>query len=407
MPVKHKIMNLFRALHPARLSDLAAYMLKDEAISGKLIVASVALALIATNTSLRASYESLWYTNLSIGLGQWSLSLSLRHWVNDGLMTIFFLVVGLELKRELIMGELHNFKTALLPITAAIGGMATPALIYMVINSGGASFGGWAIPMATDIAIVIGLLALLGSRIPSSVRLFLLTLAIVDDIAAIIVIAVFYSTGINVTILCLVAVVSLATIALQKIKLLPLPIFVMISIFIWLLLNASGVHPSIAGALVGLLAPLGVSSLSRKSIAERLERFTIPISTLLVVPLFAFANAGITISLGSFRDVSTSPIATGVILGLVLGKFLGVAGMSWLIIKLGFSKLPTNASWSHMIGVALLAGIGFTVSIFVADLAFEQNEFTTIAKLSIVIASIISALLGLSVLRYATKLDAE
>lgn len=401
--MKNVFINLARKLRPTRLSGLATYLLKDEAISGKLIIVAVILALIATNTPLNGAYEALWHTNFSIGLGDWSLSLDLRHWVNDALMTIFFLVVGLELKRELITGELREFKTAILPIAAAIGGMIVPALIYMLINHGGEGFKGWAIPMATDIAIVIGLLALLGSRIPSSIRLFLLTLAIVDDIAAVIVIAIFYSSGISIGMLCLVVALSAILLLLQRMKLLSLPLFIAIAVILWLLINASGIHPSIAGALIGLLAPLTMAGRHKKSIAERVEKFTIPISTLLIVPIFAFANAGIVISWSGFHSIYAEPIALGIIFGLVAGKFIGIAGISWLMIKLGVSKLPNDSNWGHVIGVAMLAGIGFTVSIFVTNLAFDQEQFTMVAKLSIFAASIVSAVLGLVVLRYIVK----
>ncbi len=401
--MKNKLIRLAKTLHPARLSELATYLLKDEAISGKLIIVAVILALIATNTTLKTSYEALWHTNLNIGLGQWSLSLDLRHWINDGLMAIFFLVVGLELKRELISGELRKFKTAILPIAAAIGGMVVPALIYISLNAGGEGSRGWAIPMATDIAIVIGLLALLGKRVPSSIRLFLLTLAIVDDIAAVAVIAIFYSTGINVAMLSFVVALAAVSVLLEKMKRLSLPVFIVIAVMLWLLINASGLHPSIAGALIGLLAPLTITSTHKESIAERLERFTIPISTLLVVPLFAFANAGIALSLSSFQGESALPIAGGIILGLVVGKVVGIVGASWLTIKFGISKLPSGSNWNHIIGVGMLAGIGFTVSIFVTELAFDQEQFITISKLAIFIASIISGCIGLVSLRYVNQ----
>lgn len=401
--MKNKLIYLAKTLHPARLSELATYLLRDEAISGKLIIGAVVLALIATNTALKTSYESLMQTHLTIGLGQWSLVLDLRHWINDGLMAIFFLVVGLELKRELISGELRKFRTAILPIVAAIGGMVVPALIYIMINTSGDGFRGWAIPMATDIAIVIGLLALLGKRVPSSIRLFLLTLAIVDDIAAVIVIAIFYNSGINLAMLFFIIALSAVSILLEKSRHLSLPVFIVIAVILWVLVNASGIHPSIAGALIGLLAPLTITSRHKQSIAERLERFTIPISTLLVVPLFAFANAGIALSLNSFRSDSALPIAGGIILGLVVGKAVGITGASWLMIKLGVSKLPSNSNWNHVIGVSMLAGIGFTVSIFVTELAFNQEQFISIAKLSIFIASVIGGFLGLFALTYGSK----
>lgn len=318
-------------------------------------------------------------------------------------MAIFFLVVGLELKRELITGELKKFNTAILPLAAAVGGMVVPALIYISLNAGGEGSRGWAIPMATDIAIVIGLLALLGKRVPSSIRLFLLTLAIVDDIAAVIVIAVFYGAGINVVMLLMIAVLIAITMLLKKMKLLTLSVFVVIGVVLWLLVNASGVHPSIAGALLGLLAPLTTVVKHKKTIAERLERITIPISTLIVVPLFAFANAGIVFSLSSLRSEAALPVAAGIIIGLVVGKVVGIVGASWLMVKLGLSVLPTNSNWNHVIGVGMLAGIGFTVSIFVTELAFDQEQLIAVSKLSIFVASILSGILGLAVLRFMIK----
>ncbi len=397
--LKDKLAQITKKLHPARLSELATYLLKDEAISGKLIIGATVLALLAANTALSSLYNGFLHTNLTIGLGSWALSKDLQHWIDEGLMAIFFLVVGLELKRELVKGELRKIKTATLPFAAAIGGMIVPALIYMALNRGSDSFSGWAIPMATDIAFAVGILALLGKRVPSSIRLFLLTLAIVDDIGAVIVIAVFYSTGINLYMLAIAATIAALILILQKLKLLNMSVFVVAAIGIWLAINASGVHPSIAGAIIGLLAPLTAWSLNKEPIAERLERFTIPVSTLLVVPLFAFANTGIVLSLSSFKDTSALPIAGGIILGLVVGKILGILGASWLVIKLKYAELPIGANWSHIVGVGFLAGIGFTVAIFVTDLAFTAEDYVTIAKISIFAASVISALIGLIVLQ--------
>lgn len=397
--LKDKLVQITKRLHPARFSELASYLLKDEAISGKLIIGATVLALLAANTALGSSYNSFLHTNLTIGLGDWTLSKDLQHWIDEGLMAIFFLVVGLELKRELIKGELRKIKTATLPFAAAIGGMIVPALIYMIINKGGDSFSGWAIPMATDIAFAVGILALLGKRVPSSIRLFLLTLAIVDDIGAVIVIAVFYSSGINLLMLAITAAIAILILVFQKIQMLNMPVFVAAAFGIWLAINASGVHPSIAGALIGLLAPLTVRSLRKQPIAESLERFTIPLSTLIIVPLFAFANTGVVLSLSSFKHASVPPIAGGIILGLVIGKVLGVLGASWLVVKLKYAELPSGAKWSHIVGVGFLAGIGFTVAIFVTELAFTADEYVKIAKINIFVASVISGLIGLIVLR--------
>lgn len=385
-------------------------MLRDEAISGKLILIATIVALVFANTSLRGSYEHFWHLQLSIGLGDWSLALDLRHWVNEGLMTIFFLVVGLEIKREIVKGELRKLQTAVLPISAAIGGMIVPALLYMAINTGSPGFQGWAIPMATDIAFAIGLLALLGRRIPSSLKLFLLTLAIVDDIAAIIVIALFYGSGFNFVMLGLAIVLSLAVVALQKKRLLTMPLFILIGVGLWLAVNASGIHASITGALLGLLAPVAVvagRSSTRQSLAERLERFTIPLSTLIVIPLFAFANTGVELTFGDF-EASAGTVAWGILAGLIVGKVVGIVGASWLMVKLGIGKLPDRVHWSQMIGVGLLAGIGFTVSIFVTELAFTGNDqLLNVAKLSIFAASVVSGIAGLLVLRYLPRSKAS
>lgn len=374
-------------------------MLRDEAISGKLILGATLLALIVANTGLKSIYEALWQTDLNLGLGNWVLSQDLRHWVNEGLMAIFFLVVGLELKRELVKGELKKFKTASLPIAAAIGGMIIPAVLYMSLNMAGDGFRGWAIPMATDIAFAIGILAFLGKRIPSSLRIFLLTLAIVDDIGAVIIIAVVYSTGINLAMLLLATVISIFLLLMRRNTLLTMPIFVIAGITLWLAVNGSGVHASIAGALLGLLAPLGFAAKRRESIAESLERFTIPISTLLIIPLFAFANTGIILSFNSFQNDDALPIAGGIVLGLVVGKVIGIVLASWLMVRLKFSDLPYGSSWSHIIGVGLLAGIGFTVSIFMAEIAFTDQQFIDISKLAIFAASAISGALGFAVLK--------
>ena len=327
--------------------------------------------------------------------------MDLRHWVNEGLMTLFFLVVGLELKREIVEGELKKLQTAALPIAAAIGGMIVPALLYMAINADSEiGFRGWAIPMATDIAFAIGILALLGRRIPFSLRIFLLTLAIVDDLVAIIVIALFYGSGFNILMLGLVVLLAGLIFALQKKNKLNMTVFIVVGIGLWLAMNASGIHASISGALLGLLAPIyAMSNSVRKPLAERLERLTIPVSTLVIVPLFAFANTGVLLSLNGF-DGSAVTIAWGILAGLIVGKVVGIVGASWLVVKLGVGKLPERVRWSQMVGVGLIAGIGFTVSIFITELAFADDEqLLNVAKLSIFAASVISGVIGFTVLK--------
>jgi NhaA family Na+:H+ antiporter len=390
------------------LSELAEYLLRDEAISGKLILLATALALLAANSFLYSTYENFWQTKLSLGLGDWTLQKDLRHWVDEGLMAIFFLVVGLEIKRELVCGELRKVKTAVLPFAAALGGMIVPALIYIAFNHSGDTFPGWAIPMATDIAFAVAILALVGRGIPRSIRLFLLTLAIVDDIGAVIVIAVFYTANIRLTALVVTATVICLIVLLHRLDRLPLPLFVVLALVIWLLIDTSGVHASIAGVIIGLMAPLAAAgiketSTARQPIAERLERVSIPIATLVVVPLFALANTGIPLSLSQFTNQGTAPIAAGIILGLVVGKSIGILGASYLMTWLGLAHLPSGARWRHMVGVSLLAGIGFTVSIFVSDLAFDSGQYVAVAKMSIFVASLIAGVLGYAVLRKSSK----
>ena len=377
---------------PHRLNSVVNLLLRDEAISGKILLAAALLALIVVNSPLLNIYESFWHTNLSIGLGEFSLSEDLRHWMNDGLMVIFFLVVGLEIKREMVKGELRNPKKAILPIAAAVGGMIVPVLIYLVFNFGSETARGWGIPVATDIAFAIGVLALIGSRVPSSLKVFLLTLAIVDDLLAILIIAIFYTAQINQA--ALAAAFAIIAMLLVSRKLWPNSIvpYVVLGACLWAALHKSGIHPTIAGALVGFLAPLKAGDLP--SIAERLETAMIPISTFVVIPLFAFANSGVVFSGISFTS-EINPILAGTIFGLVLGKPLGVLAVAFLLTKFNIATLPKGVTWGHMLGVGLLAGIGFTVSIFITELAFVSNQqYISAAKVGIIIASVLAAVAG-------------
>ncbi|MBL8159076.1 Na+/H+ antiporter NhaA [Candidatus Saccharibacteria bacterium] len=387
---------ILKKLHPARVPQLLTTLLKDEAISGKFIIGATVLALIAANSPLAGLYQSILHLDASAGIGNLVLHKDLRHWINDALMAIFFLVVGLEIKRECLRGELRKLKTAALPFAAAIGGMVVPALIFLSLNTGTEAAGGWAIPMATDIAFAVGVLALLGRRVPASLRLFLLTLAIVDDIGAVLVIALFYSSGISLPMLAIAAVASLIILLLGQLGRLNMSLYIAGCVLIWLAINASGVHPSIAGIVMGVIAPLAGSG---PSIAERTERFLIPISTLFVIPLFAFANTGIILSAGNLEHIAALPLALGIIGGLFIGKVAGITAASWLMVRFGLAHLPNGVNWHHIGGVGLLAGIGFTVSIFITGLAFESDQLVAVAKLSIVIASVLSGLLGLLVLR--------
>ena len=389
---------LIRKLHLKKVVETFPDFLKDESASGKLILLATLLAIIAINSPLKHVYEELWQNHLSIGIGGWSLSLDFRHWINEGLMAIFFLVVGLEIKRELVHGELQDIKKAILPIGAAIGGMIVPAIIYVSINNTPDVIKGWGIPIATDIAFALAVLTLLGKRVPKSLKIFLLTLAIADDIGAIFVIALFYAEIINFWYLGLSAFILVNFWLFRKQLATKMSWFFIIGISLWLTTHLSGIHASIVGAALGLISPVSKIP-TRRSISKQLENFFLPISTYAVLPLFAFANAGVVLSLNAFNDSTSALVIIGIVLGLAFGKMLGIVGASWLMVKSGKADLPENTKWLHIIGVGLIAGIGFTVSIFITELAFRTNhQLIESAKIGIFIASILSAILGSAVL---------
>lgn len=375
-------------------------LLKDEAIGGKLILVAAVLALVVANSPLHGVYEDFWAQMLSISVANFGISLDLRHWLTEGLMAIFFLVVGLEIKREAVHGQLRKFRTALLPIGAAIGGMLVPAVLYVAINADNPeATRGWAIPIATDIAFVLAIMSLLGKRVSSSLKLFLLTLAIVDDIGSILVIALFYGAGISLLPLALAGLLAILILGLSKAKILTMPLFVGIAILFWLAIFKSGVHASIAGAFLGFLAPL--KSHSSVSIAERLEAKMIPVSTFIVVPLFAFASLGLNFGNNPFGSDGAQPLFWGIIIGFIAGKVIGITLASWVLVNLKIADMPESTNWFQMIGVGLLAGVGFTVSVFIADIAFDTNaQLLQTAKVSILIASVISGVTGYMFLRH-------
>jgi Na+:H+ antiporter, NhaA family len=388
-----------------RLSKVVKQLLRDEASSGKFLLAAVAIALVFMNSPFAASFEGFWNQTLTISIGSWGISETLRHWIDEGLMAIFFLVAGLEIKREIVKGELRTFRAASLPIFAAIGGMVIPALIYMAFNIGYPGVQGWGVPMTTDIAIAVGVLALLGDRVPASLRLFLLTLAVVDDIGAIIVIALFYSQTVDFTALWVAAALLMTTGVLQWLRLLRFSVFVAIGVGLWLAFHASGIHAAIAGALLGLSAPIVSRRKDKRAIAGHLERTLIPISAFLVVPLFALANAGVTFGLHQFDEPGAVQVGLGVIAGLVIGKMVGIVGATFLVVHLSSARLPRQLNWRYMVGVGLLAGIGFTMSIFIAELAFTSHVLNEAVKMSIFTASLLSATFGLVFLLWASNHD--
>lgn len=406
---------------PRRIPPTVRAFLQTETAGAVVLLAGALIALVWANSPWKDAYESLWSTRLSVGLGDASVSEDLRHWVNEGLMALFFLVVGLEIKRELVAGELRAWRTAALPALAALGGMVVPAVLYTAVNLGQEGAGGWGIPMATDIAFALGVLALLGSRINPSLRLFLLTLAIVDDIGAIVVIAAFYSDGIRWLPLGAAALLLVAVGLLPRTRIYWLPAYATLALGAWVLVFASGVHATIAGALLGLLAParpaapaqvvhrwsealseepaesdrarMSELASSAKSVTERLQQALHPLTSFVIVPVFALANAGVTFERDALSARGATAVAGGVVLGLVMGKILGIGGFSFLAVRLKLGSLPADVRWSELVGVGALAGVGFTVSLFIADLAFT-GPLLKAAKTGILGASLLASVVG-------------
>ena len=374
-----------------------AEFIRHESVGGLALVLATLAALVWVNVA-SGSYDSFWTS--TVGTDRWfdlHLDLSLHAWVNDALMTVFFFVVGLEIKRELVVGELANPRVAIMPAIAALGGMVVPALIYLALNGGGSGHDGWGIPIATDIAFVLGALSLLGSRAPAGLRVFLLALAIIDDIGAIVVIALFYADQIEGGAL-VAAAGTIAVIVALRISGVSRPAaYVVPAIALWLLVHESGVHATIAGVVLGMLTP--ARPVQGRPVLDRLQHRLHPLSALVIVPLFALANAGVVLRADSLRDAAGSPITWGVVLGLVVGKTAGITGASLVARRLGVGALPPDVGTRQLIGGAALAGIGFTVSLFVAELTFRGSDRLTEAKIGIVSASLLAGAIGALVLR--------
>jgi Na+:H+ antiporter, NhaA family len=420
---------------PRRLPAPLREYLREEAAGGVALTAAAALALAWANSPWRAAYDALWETTLAVRLGRFAIEADLRHWVDDGLMTLFFLVVGLEIKRELVAGELASWRRAALPVLAAAGGMAVPAAIYAAVNAGGPGAPGWGVPMATDIAFALGVLALLGPRVPSSLKVFLLTLAVVDDLGSIAVVALFYSRGVELGTLALAAGLLVVVAALVRAGVWWLPLHVGLGLAVWLTMWHSGVSPALAGVAMGLLTPARPTAppevardvggalagqladdphpprlreMLREArgtvpLAERLAHDLHPVSAFLVVPLFALANAGISLERGALAGAGAGAVLGGVVAGRVVGKLAGIAAATWLAVRLGLADRPEGASWAQLAGVATVAGIGFTVPLFVADLAFPDGRFQAPVKVGLLAASVIAGTAGALVLWLAAR----
>lgn len=424
----------------------------NEAFGGILLLVCAIIAFIWANTRWAHVYDEIWHAKLTLGTVQFQLTESLRHWVNDGLMAIFFFVVGLEIKREVLVGELASPRRAALPAVAALGGVVVPALIYVAVNYGHPGSEGWGVPMATDIAFALGVLAVLGSRVPLRLKVFLTALAIVDDIVAVLVIAIFYNKGLDWTYLGASAGILSVLIVANRLRIRQLWVYGIFGIILWVTVFSSGIHATIAGVLLALTIPAGVrhdpaafvarsrsiidefneagpdqesilaNAKRQEALAEledvvegvgaplhRLEHALHPWVAFGIVPLFALANAGVHLQ-GDFGSIVSDRVTLGVICGLVLGKQIGVTLASWLAVRTGVTSLPAGVTWTQIYGAGWLAGIGFTMSLFVADLAFSseaENEQLNAAKLGILAASLIAGSIGFILLRFLTKTREE
>jgi len=417
--------------------------LHQEASGGILLIICTVIALIWANTALADSYHELWHTHFIISLGNLlTLDYSIHHWINDGLMAIFFFTVGLEIKRELLVGELSSVQKASLPIAGALGGMIVPAVLYTIFNTGGEGARGWGIPMATDIAFVVGIMALLGPRVPMTLKIFVLALAIADDIGAVLVIAIFYTAEISTTALVIAAIVLVILIVLNRLgtkSLIPYTIF---GIILWLAFLKSGVHATIAGVLLAFTIPavsrydtnkfsekvkelirnfdakgdhwknvlnnserqhdvLAIESSCEKILTplQRFEHSLHPWVSFFIIPVFALANAGVTLAELDILVSLLSPVSLGIIVGLFIGKQLGIFAFSFIAVKLKMASLPEGVNWKNLYGAGILAGIGFTMSLFIAGLAFNNPDLLDLSKIGILTGSLLSGIVGFVVLK--------
>jgi len=404
--------------------------LKTETSGAILLASSAIVALIWANSPWSESYDSLWSSQFAITVAGHSLDLDLRHWVNDGLMTIFFFVVGLEIKREITSGHLANRRAALLPVVAAIGGMAVPALIYLLI-AGHAAPRGWAIPMATDIALAIGVMTVAKGRIPASLGAFLLGLAIVDDIGAIVIIAVVYSSGVAFGWLTAAGVGIGMALFIRRAGVQSVLVYVVVGVAVWFAMYEGGIHPTIAGVIMGVMAPttarlqhdfIDIEEVAESesdsastddakgkgsvSVVEWLEHVLHPWSSYIIVPIFALANSGIHVSMDGLRDAAGSAITWGVFLGLLVGKPLGIILATKIAVRTGVADSPEGATGIHMLGTGTAAGIGFTVALFITELAFDNPADQTNAKLAILLASVVAVIAALAILMRRKTVEA-
>lgn len=421
-----------------KVSETFTTFFESSISGGVILILCTACAMVWANSPYAQSYFSLWEYRLSIGIGEFALSKTLHHWINDGLMAVFFFMVGLEIKRELMVGELSSSKKAMLPIVAAIGGMIGPALIYAAFNAGSPAISGWGIPMATDIAFALGVLALLGDRIPVILKVFLAALAIVDDMGAVLVIAIFYTSELALPALILGGAIFFLLLAANKMNVRSPIVYVILGIGLWFCFLKSGVHATVAGVLLATAIPVTTKINKRKFLADtksaineleddqstksenelihavaalsedaqsplhRFEHALQPYVAFLIMPLFAVANAGVALHTGMMSSMF-SPVSLGIIVGLIIGKQTGIVVFTWLAVHARIAVLPDMMSWKLIYGVSWLCAIGFTMALFIAGLAFEDEATLNTAKIAILLASSIAGIIGLVLLRWSSE----
>ena len=385
------------------LSKPFKWFFQLEAASGLVLLIAAIIALVISNSNLSELYFNTLEQYLFIGVNNFGLKLSVHHWINDLLMAVFFFFVTLEIKREFIQGELSNLKKALLPIIGAVGGMVIPALVYVSINLGNSeTLNGWAIPSATDIAFSLGILSLLGSRVPISLKIFLTALAIIDDLGAILIIAFFYSGDLSISYLSLILISYILLLILNKFGIKKFIPYLIIGSFMWFFTYKSGIHATIAGVLLASTIPHRAKE-KDFSLLIKLEHAISPYVAFIIMPIFAFANAGVNLTGLSFSSL-LAPVPLGILLGLFVGKQVGVMVISYLAVKIGAAQMPDKSNWLSLYGVSILTGIGFTMSLFVGNLAFVENtQYMDGVKIGVLSGSLLSTIFGYFILLYASK----
>jgi NhaA family Na+:H+ antiporter len=380
--------------------------IKLETSGGVVLMIAAIFAMIIANTPLSANYDLILGTYIKVGIGNFEIAKPAILWINDGLMAIFFFLVGLEIKREVLAGELSSFDKAILPIMAAIGGMAVPGIIFAIINWGTPeNLNGWAIPTATDIAFALGILALIGSRAPISLKIFLLAIAIIDDLGAIVIIAIFYTSELSLSALSFSVIGFAAAVALNRMGVQRTAPYLLVGIVTWVFVLKSGVHATLAGVLIAFTIPLKTKN-EDEALLYKMEHGLHPWVAFLILPVFAFANAGVNFT-GIGIDDLLQPLTLGIAVGLFLGKQIGVFLATWIGVKSGIARLPENVSWKHVYGVACLTGVGFTMSLFIGSLAFTTADVMNAVRLGVVLGSVLSGIIGYLLLKSAAHHSAQ